>query len=351
MTTKTALPLPTFFDPKHAGDWDYDPNQAALFAAALDWRKRFGLKASSTDRKKVYLLSIDRQKDFCMKRGALYVGGRSGEGAIDDSRRSAEFIYRNLGIITKTKATFDTHFAYQIFFSAFLVYDDGTPVPAYTEVSVADVERRRVQVSMLVASALGIDYLWLGQHLLHYCRELEREGKYKLYVWPPHCILGSAGHALVGILHEARMFHAFARGAQTDCEVKGGHPLTENYSVLRPEVLTRWDGKPLAQKNVRFINDLLEADYLIIEGEAASHCDKSTIEDLLAEISAKDPKLAEKVYLMEDCMSSVTVPDGKGGFYADYTPQAEAALASFANAGMHVVKSTTPIQEWPGIEL
>jgi len=50
-------------------------------------------------------------------------------------------------------------------------------------------------------------------------------------------------------------------------------------------------------------------------------------------------------------MSSVTVPDGKGGLVADFTPQAEAALARFAAAGMHLVESTTPIASWPGIRL
>ena len=46
-------------------------------------------------------------------------------------------------------------------------------------------------------------------------------------------------------------------------------------------------------------------------------------------------------------MSAVTVPDGKGGFVADFTPQAEAALQRFADAGMHLVKSTDPIASWP----
>ena len=78
-----------------------------------------------------------------------------------------------------------------------------------------------------------------------YCAELEKAGKYHLYLWPPHCLLGSDGHALAGVVHEARMFHSFARGAQSWVEVKGGNPLTENYSVLRPEVLMRHDGQPL----------------------------------------------------------------------------------------------------------
>jgi nicotinamidase-related amidase len=73
---------------------------------------------------------------------------------------------------------------------------------------------------------------------------------------------------------------------------------------------------------------------------------KSTIDDLLGEIAAQDPALAKKVYLVTDCMSAVTVPDGKGGFAADFTAQAETALQKFADAGMHLVKSTDPITSW-----
>ena len=195
------------------------------------------------------------------------------------------------------------------------------------------------------------NYPWLLKQARFYCAELEKAGKYRLYLWPPHCILGSDGHALVGVLHEARMFHAYARGMQSWVEVKGGNALTENYSVLRPEVLMRHDGQPLAQRNTTFLKTLLTADAVVIAGQAASHCVKSSIDDLLDEIVAQDRQLARKVYVLADCMSAVTVPDGKGGFFADFTPQADEALKRFADAGMNVVRSTDPIETWPGIQL
>ena len=145
------------------------------------------------------------------------------------------------------------------------------------------------------------------------------------------------------------MFHSYARGVQSWVEVKGGDALTENYSVLQPEVLLRHDGQALGQRNTTFIKTLLKADAVVIAGQAASHCVKSSVDDLLTEIVAQDKQLARKVYILEDCMSSVTVPDGKGGFVADFTPQAEEALGRFAEAGMHIVRSTDPIATWPGI--
>jgi hypothetical protein len=47
----------------------------------------------------------------------------------------------------------------------------------------------------------------------------------------------------------------------------------------------------------------------------------------------------------------VTVPDPArpGSFLHDFTPEAEAALARFAAAGMHVVRSTDPVAQWPGV--
>ena len=141
------------------------------------------------------------------------------------------------------------------------------------------------------------------------------------------------------------MFHGYVRGAQSWVEVKGGNPLTENYSVMQPEVLTRHDGQPLAQKNTSFLRTLLAADAVIIAGQAASHCVKSSIDDILAEIASTDPALAKKVYLLTDCMSAVTVPDGRGGV-ADFTDEADKALRRFADAGMNLVKSTERIATW-----
>ena len=348
--TPTPLPLPRFFDARKAADWSYRPDAAALATAAADWRKTHALRPSAADEARVHLLLIDVQKDFCFPEGSLYVAGRSGTGAVDDSRRIAEFVYRNLGAITDITTTLDTHFAYQIFFPSFWIDAQGEMLTPHRTITADQIASGAVRPNPAVAKWLcNGNYAWLCKQVQYYCAELERAGKYTLYLWPPHCLLGSDGHALVGVVQEARMFHAFARTAQSWCEVKGGNPLTENYSVMRPEVLTRFDGAPLAQRNTQFLKTLLAADAVAIAGQAASHCVKSSIDDLLDEIVAHDPALAKKVYVLTDCMSSVTVPDGRGGFVADFTPQADAALARFAAAGMHLVKSTDPIATWPGL--
>jgi nicotinamidase-related amidase len=346
MSTR-QLPIPTLYDAKNAERWSYHPNQEAVMTAAVDWRKAHGIKAAASDRASVHLLLIDVQKDFCFPQGSLFVGGRSGRGAVDDSARIAELVYRNLDAITDITTTMDTHFAYQIFFPSFWVDESDAPLTAHRVITTKDIDAGRVRPSPAMAKWLcGGNYPWLARQVRHYCEALEQAGKYQLYLWPPHCLLGSDGHALAGVVHEARMFHAFARGAQSWVEVKGGNPLTENYSVMQPEVLTRHDGQPLAQKNTSFLKTLLNADAVLIAGQAASHCVKSSIDDILAEIVATDRALAKKIYLLTDCMSAVTVPDGKGGFVADFTADATAALKRFSDAGMNLVKSTDPMSSW-----
>lgn len=336
--------LPAFYDPRNAERFEYAPDQQRLFSEAAAFRREHRIAPAAEDRFDVHLLLIDVQKDFCFPEGSLYVGGRSGRGALDDNRRLAEFIYRNLGSITRTTATLDSHLAFQIFSPSFWIDAAGEPLMPHREITTEQIRRGEVRPNPTLS--------WLGTpaELLraaeHYCAQLEAAGKYKLWLWPPHCLLGSAGHALAGVVHEARLFHAYVRGAQTWTELKGDNPLTENYSALAPEVLTRPDGSELARRNTALVETLLRADALVIAGQAASHCVKSTVEDLLAEIERRDARLARKVYLLTDCMSAVAVPDGKGGFAADFTPQAEAALARFAAAGMRLVKSTEPMERW-----
>jgi nicotinamidase-related amidase len=100
-------------------------------------------------------------------------------------------------------------------------------------------------------------------------------------------------------------------------------------------VMTGPMGETLGTYSTKFIEQLQQYDKLIIAGQAKSHCVAWTVSDLLNDINATDPELAKKVYLLEDCSSPVVVPG-----VVDHTDAADAAYERFAQAGMHVVKST-----------
>jgi nicotinamidase-related amidase len=338
-----ALPLPPHFDPGQA-DRVFRVPYFERAREARVWARGHGLGPAAGDRRRVGLLLVDVQNTFCLPEFELFVAGRSGRGAVDDSGRIASFVYRNLSAITQVVATLDTHSPLQIFHPVFWIDERGEHPPPHTIVTAEDVERGRWKVDPAISAAVaprgGFD---LERYARHYARALAEGGKYPLAVWPYHAMLGGIGHALVSLVEEAVFFHSVARSAPARFEIKGNHPLTEHYSVLRPEVTDDHEGRPLAEENRRLIEALLQLDAVVVAGQAKSHCVAWTMEDLLSEIGRRDPVRAGRVYLLEDCTSPVVVPD-----VVDFTERADAAFRRFAAAGMHVVRSTDPIEGWPG---
>jgi nicotinamidase-related amidase len=316
--------LPPHFDPDRVSEVRRVPYEERAREAEA-WRREHDLTPAVHDSFRVCLVAVDVQNTFCTPGFELFV-----PGAVEDNRRLAEFVYRNLGSITEIVPTLDTHQAVQIFHALYLVDEDGNHPPPYTLISPEDVEQGRWRVDPDVP---GLD----DEYLLEYTRQLAAGGRYELTIWPYHAMLGGIGHALVSAVEEAFFFHTVARRSQPSFEIKGFNPRTEHYSVLGPEVM--------GEKNEALIRKLLSFDAVVIAGQAKSHCVAWTIDDLLRHPDAEEQRLARKVYLLEDCTSPVVVPG-----VVDYTEEANAAVRRFADAGMHVVRSTDPIESWPGIQ-
>lgn len=340
-----SLPMPAHYD-RNAVDKIWEPDYANLAEEGPKWAKKHGIRTAATDKLRIAVMGIDIQNTFAIPGFELFVGGRSGTGAVDDTRRTVEFGYRNLGVITKYIPTMDTHTVQQIFHPDFIIDRNGNHPAPHTTISYADVKAGKWSVNPSIVDRVGgVSYQWLQSYLLEYCRILEEKGKFQLTIWPYHAMLGGIGHALVPSFHEMIMFHSFVRDTDADPETKGGNPLTENYSAIQAEVLKAL-GYTIAQKSTEFMKTLTNFDRLIIMGQAKSHCVAWTVADFLNEISAVDPALAKKVYLVEDCMSSVVVPN-----VVDFTESANKTFDGFAKAGMNIVKSTDPIENWPGMGL
>jgi len=329
----TTLPIPEFFNAEKVGSvWRIPYEERA--AEARDWARLHQLEAASADQTKTWLMLIDVQNTFCIPEFELYVGGRSGRGAVEDNVRLTQFIYRNLARITRISATMDTHRAMQVFHAIFFVDHDGNHPAPYTDIHLSELRDGKWTFNPALANQFDIAPEYGQQMMLHYTEELEKKGKYALTVWPYHAMRGGIGHALVPAVDGALFFHAIARTTQYELEIKGDKPFTENYSVIGPEVLTGPMGETLGTHNPKFIEQLQQCDRLIIAGQAKSHCVAWTVSDLLDDINAIDPALAKKIYLLEDCSSPVVVPG-----VVDHTDAANAAYERFAKAGMHVVSS------------
>jgi nicotinamidase-related amidase len=252
-------------------------------------------------------------------------------------------VYRNLDEITQIFPSLDTHHTMQVFHAIWLVDEDGNHPAPYTLVSAEDVASGRWRANPAVAEALGRDPDYVARQLADYTRRLAEGGKYDLTIWPYHAMLGGIGHALVSAFEETVFFHGVARHGDAEFQVKGESPLTEHYSILGPEVTEGPDGEELGRKNTELIEKLLEFDAVVVAGQAKSHCLAWTIDDLLEEEELGN-RLAERTYLLEDCTSPVVVPG-----LVDYTDEADAAFERYAEAGMHVVRSTEPLSSWPGL--
>jgi nicotinamidase-related amidase len=334
-----VLPIPPHFDAGQVAEiWPVPYEERAR--EAEEWAREHALAPAADDAFRLGLVAVDVQNTFCTPGFELFVGGRSGTGAVDDSRRLCEFVYRNLDAITQVVPTLDTHQAMQIFHSGFLVDADGRHPEPYTLVSADEVEAGHWRINPNVLPILRLDEAAADRYLRHYTRRLEEGGKYNLTVWPYHAMLGGIGHALVSAVEEAIFFASVARRFQPRFQLKGSDPLTEHYSVLGPEVMQGPDGARVGTVNMALLDVLRAFDAVVIAGQAKSHCVAWTISDLLSGLGTRE--LAAKVYLLEDCTSPVVVPGG-----LDYTDEADAAFRRFADAGMNVVRSTDPIESWP----
>jgi nicotinamidase-related amidase len=327
------LPIPEFFDPEAVDKvWRVQYEERAQQAS--DWAREHALSPAGSSEQKVWLLLVDVQNTFCIPGFELFVAGRSGHGAVDDNVRLCRFIYRNLDVITNISATMDTHLPQQVFHAIFFVDEVGNHPAPYTDIEVGELQSGKWRFNPALARGFGITPEYGQTMMIHYAGELQQKGKYMLTIWPYHAMLGGIGHALVSAVEEAVYFHSMARLTQPAFEVKGDRPFTEHYSAIGPEVTRGPQGELLGVHNTKFIDTLKQVDALVIAGQAKSHCVAWTISELLEDIQATDPSLASKVYLLDDCTSSVVVPG------ADFTDAGDAAFAKFADAGMHRIRST-----------
>jgi nicotinamidase-related amidase len=299
------LPLPPHWDAESVTQVRRVPYEDRAADAAA-WAAAHRIAPARDDERRVCLLLIDCQNTFCTPGFELFV-----PGAPDDNRRLCEFVYRNLGAITQVVPTLDTHQALQVFHASWLVDTGGRHPAPYTVVSVQDVENGVWRAADPTEQ----------KNLVGYVRALEAGGRYRLTIWPYHAMLGGIGHALVSAVEEAAFFHAIAREISPAFQIKGNDPRTEAYSVLGPEV----DGR----RNDALVELLRSFDAVLLAGQAKSHCVAWTVEDLLEDLPA------ERLYLLEDCMSPVVVPGA-----VDFTAEADEAVARFAGRGVHVVRST-----------
>ena len=170
----------------------------------------------------------------------------------------------------------------------------------------------------------------LRQRFITYCEDLEASGRYPLCIWPPHCLIGSEGNNVLPVLYEALLGWEANKKAMVDYVSKGSNFLTEHYSAVKAEVPDPND--PTTQLNTRLIKTLMEADKILIAGEAGSHCVASTVKDIAD--GFQDDSYIKKMVLLEDGISPVISP------YVDFPAIQAQFIADMKSRGMETAKTT-----------
>jgi nicotinamidase-related amidase len=312
--------------------------------AARAWRSRYPhANAPSIQRSspKIAALGIDCQNAFTLPSASLYV-----PGAENDMMRAAQWIYRNTHQISKLFLSLDTHTMNQVFHPDFWENPHGRRPDPFTIITASQIREGEWR-----PRANQHTFFNLKVAMIDYCEQLERSGKYLLTIWPYHALLGGASHAVNAGLMEACMFHSVARSVDPEFVLKGRSQFTENYSIFSPEVLSLSDGVVGAGRGVGvglINNDLVSLlksyDRVYVFGEASSHCVMASLYDLINPLNDRNSHL-DKIYILEDAMSPVPpppmapLPDA-----LNFPMVAKQALADFADAGMHIVKTTDLIE-------
>jgi nicotinamidase-related amidase len=169
---------------------------------------------------------------------------------------------------------------------------------------------------------------------IDYLENLEKHANKPLCIWPEHTMLGTPGHALSPALYEVCYFHAIARKSQISFQVKGDIPESEMYGVFKPEVDVPQNLK--GGINTNFLKILDKHDKIVIMGEAKSHCVLESIRQLVT-FFKDQPETLSKMYILEDCMSSVRHP------MIDFEAIATAEFDKFKKQGVNIVKSKEDI--------
>ena len=304
--------IPTFYDPERIGKLFYPDTQLISKQA-----EEAGLKAAQSDDPQVMLLLVDMQIDFCHTQGALYT-----PGALDDIKRVIDFIFRNASRLSHITCSMDSHYPFQIFHPPWWVDADGKHPPPFTVITKEDVQQGK----------------WIPvreeEWSRAYVEKLEQKSKKQLLIWPYHVPVGAAGHLLDPELWSVVFWHGIARQNQPVFWQKGTIPETEHYSVLQPEIPVT--DKPESGLSTDFVGLLNSFDYVVIAGEAASHCVQETVKDIVAFYGEGTNEL-KKFIVLEDCTSPVQHPE------IDFDKLTREQFETFKKQGVSFQKSTAPL--------
>lgn len=262
--------------------------------------------------KKIDLLIIDPQHDFCNRDGALFV-----PGADEDIKKLASMVDRFKSKLHDIHVTLDKHHFVDIAHPIFHKNYEGKHPDPFTIITKDSYESGQWTTTNPSNHTRVLGYL----------RTLEHNGRYPLCIWPPHCLIGSLGSTVHPVLFKSILEwekdFAFVRYL-----TKGSNFWVEHYSAVQAEVPDPEDlGTQLDLSDDGLIMTIQKADQILISGQALSHCVANTIRDIANNFGEDNIK---KFILLDDTTSSVP----------GFEHLSDSFLKEMVGRGMQVAKST-----------
>lgn len=261
------------------------------------------------------MLIIDPQEDFCNPNGALFV-----KGADADSVILARTIDRLSKKLDRIHVTLDSHHLFHIAHPLFWIYPDNGAHPGpFTIVKFENNKLVGMQLNIDGSIAYEKEITTtkpnLYQYAVSYVQALNKNARYALCIWPPHCLIGTPGHAIYEPVRKSLLAWEAEHVKIVNKVTKGSSWGTEHYSAVKADVPDPRD--PTTQLNISLIETLKNADMIIISGQALSHCVANTITDIADNFGEEN---IAKFTLLVDTCSNVPGFEALGSkFIADMT--------------------------------
>jgi len=242
----------------------------------------------NSEGKKVALLIVDPQNDFCTQNGSMFV-----PGADEDIEILSNWILKNKEQIDQIIVTLDSHYTVDISHPKFWIDENGESPEPFTIIKSADILSGKYKPAYSIFNE-GIT--------MTYLEKLEEQGDFEHCIWPEHCITGTWGSSINtmidGCLRAWSLSGVDARFVRYI--TKGSHPMTEHFGVFKAEVAIANANE--THVNMSLIEQLDMFDVIYLAGQARNF----GVANSLKQIMELSPNIAKKFVILEDTMSDAT---------------------------------------------
>jgi nicotinamidase-related amidase len=253
----------------------------------------FKTNASSKDFK-ACLFVINNQIGFCNPDSPVYI-----DGALEDSKKLSEFIYKNVETISKIYVITHSCPVVNINSAAFWVTKTGKPPVIGEIINLEDFVKGKILISDNVYNNIPEKgHKMLKNHVAISMRKIEEEGN-KVVIKDFFGIRGSIDNTLMPNVEEAIFFHSCVTGSMPLYDMVGMHPFVYYSSIFTPAMHGEI-GKMFSYRKTTRIGTLAKYDHIILSGQSKEVV-ISSAEDMLENKS----NLGKKTIILDQCSSPV----------------------------------------------